>query len=68
MLVRGRHRALVLQHNFNSYWPLIFNQFIVINFDEFDCPTNFNELDWDGGRAYFTASRLMEAQRNSAET
>ena len=23
----------------------------MINFNEFDCTTNFNELDWDGGRA-----------------
>ena len=30
---------------------LTFNQFTLMNFNEFDCPTNFNELDWDGGRA-----------------
>ena len=24
---------------------------IIINFNEFDCPINFNELDWDDVRA-----------------
>ena len=27
MLDRDRHRALVSEHNFNPYGPLIFNQF-----------------------------------------